>query len=103
MKVAFDEHVPIILAQAFKALDGEEKILRVEIVSARDYAVPNSCEGIEMNRNTTATAPDWRAAFDLLQARINQKFDNLHAETAAKFRTLTRSVGQRLRARPSHG
>lgn len=40
MKIAFDENIPQKLAAAFKALDGEEGMLRVEIVSARDYPVP---------------------------------------------------------------
>jgi hypothetical protein len=40
LKIAFDEHIPQKLANAFKALDGEEGMLRVEIVSARDYPIP---------------------------------------------------------------
>jgi len=38
--VAFDENIPLPLARALKELDGEDKLLRVEIVSARDYANP---------------------------------------------------------------
>lgn len=39
---------------------------------------------------------DIRQQFDSLQERINAKFDHLQAETAARFRTLTRSTGQYL-------
>lgn len=42
MKIAFDEHIPIQLADACKALDGEDRLLRVEIVSAREFAVPKA-------------------------------------------------------------
>lgn len=42
MKIAFDEHVPIQLAKAFKELDGENQILRVDIVSAIEFSVPNA-------------------------------------------------------------
>jgi PIN domain-containing protein len=42
LKIAFDEHVPQALAKAFKALQGEEGMLHVNIVSARDYAVPKA-------------------------------------------------------------
>jgi hypothetical protein len=38
LKIAFDEHVPIDIAKALKALGGDRKLLRVSIVSARDYA-----------------------------------------------------------------
>jgi hypothetical protein len=42
LKIAFDEHIPQAIAEAFKALQGENAILRCEIVSARDYAVPRA-------------------------------------------------------------
>lgn len=42
MRVAFDEHVAPKLADAIKALSGEQGMLRVEIVSAREYAVPRA-------------------------------------------------------------
>jgi hypothetical protein len=42
LKIAFDEHIPFSIAKAFKELDGEDQILRVEIVSARDFAIPKA-------------------------------------------------------------
>lgn len=42
MRIAFDEHVAPKLADAIKALSGEEGMLRVEIVSARQYAQPRA-------------------------------------------------------------
>lgn len=42
MKIAFDEHIPIQIANALKELDGENQLLRSNIVSARDYAIPNA-------------------------------------------------------------
>jgi len=42
LRIAFDEHVAPKLADAIKALSGEEGILRVEIVSARQYAIPKA-------------------------------------------------------------
>jgi len=42
LKIAFDEHIAPKLADAVKALSGEEGMLRAEIVSARQYAVPKA-------------------------------------------------------------
>jgi len=42
LKIAFDEHVAPKLAEAISALGGDTGMLRVEIVSARSYAIPHA-------------------------------------------------------------
>ena len=40
MKIAFDENIPPVLVKVFCALAREGNILKADIVSAREYAVP---------------------------------------------------------------
>ena len=42
MKIAFDEHLPPSIAAALKAFEGDDSLLRCDIVSARDYALPKA-------------------------------------------------------------
>lgn len=46
MRVAFDEHVAPKLADAIKALAGEDGMLRFEFVSARHYAPPKAADDV---------------------------------------------------------
>lgn len=46
LKVALDEHVPNDVARALKALSGDDRLLRVQIISARKYAVPSASSDV---------------------------------------------------------
>lgn len=42
MKIAFDEHLAPSVVAALKAFEGEDALLRCEMVSARSYSVPKA-------------------------------------------------------------
>lgn len=46
MKIALDENVPPHVAKALKALAGERVLARVQIVSARKYALPKAASDV---------------------------------------------------------
>ncbi|MGN6112860.1 MAG: hypothetical protein ACTHOC_07610 [Luteimonas sp.] len=46
MKIALDEHISKSLVEALTALSGEAGMLQVELVSARNYAVPKATSDV---------------------------------------------------------
>lgn len=46
MKIALDEHISKALVEALTALSGETGMLQVELVSARNYAVPKASSDV---------------------------------------------------------
>lgn len=54
LKVALDEHVPNDVARALRALSGSDRLLRVSIVSARQYAVPSAASDVPWLRRFAA-------------------------------------------------